>query len=398
MCSRASFKTQLGIRQRNNGATDAQKAEARVLWMAAGGTCLSDVRKAGTIEHVHDVVKNELGGGTFRAVALVHRRTRRARAVSVLSAVAGGSRSPCHAFPLRRSHRTTTALSAFDVPGVVWRKMRRMRDLAAWTTGSALIAAALCCAGCFYEDVTTVTLRDPGGARLSTNDENGARVVLPEGRAAITVDVARGAIKTGRASRARFRLEAVRGGDGSVALRVDTRVALPDGDERVAFGADGAIEQPFALGEVAPPSAFRDPGGLRLPQCLALRKVFTEDSDAVGYDITASPSCSDPSDTRIASMQIETPWSNVVEVRHVSTPNRAISLVAIAVSAALLIPGLMVIALHASATTNVGDGSPALGTLGDLLVGIPALIDLAFLPNLLAPTRTTVLTHGDGLP
>ena len=66
-----------------------------------------------------------------------------------------------------------------------------MRDVAAWTTGSALIAAALCCAGCFYQDVTTVTLRDPGGARLSTNDENGARVVLPEGRRAITVDVAR---------------------------------------------------------------------------------------------------------------------------------------------------------------------------------------------------------------
>ena len=36
---------QLGIRQRNNGATDAQKAEAIVLLMAAGGTCLSDINK-----------------------------------------------------------------------------------------------------------------------------------------------------------------------------------------------------------------------------------------------------------------------------------------------------------------------------------------------------------------
>src|SRR5258708_17304674 len=36
---------QLGIRQRNNGATDAQKAEALVLLMAAGGTCLSDINK-----------------------------------------------------------------------------------------------------------------------------------------------------------------------------------------------------------------------------------------------------------------------------------------------------------------------------------------------------------------
>jgi hypothetical protein len=36
---------QLGIRRRNNGATDAQKAEAVVLVMAAGGTCLSDVEK-----------------------------------------------------------------------------------------------------------------------------------------------------------------------------------------------------------------------------------------------------------------------------------------------------------------------------------------------------------------
>jgi hypothetical protein len=36
---------QLGIRQRNHGATDAQKAEAVVLLMTAGGTCLSDVEK-----------------------------------------------------------------------------------------------------------------------------------------------------------------------------------------------------------------------------------------------------------------------------------------------------------------------------------------------------------------
>ena len=35
----------LGIRQRNNGATDAQKAEAIVMLMAAGGTCLSDITK-----------------------------------------------------------------------------------------------------------------------------------------------------------------------------------------------------------------------------------------------------------------------------------------------------------------------------------------------------------------
>ncbi len=35
----------LGIRQRNGGATDAQKAEALVLLLAAGGTCLSDINK-----------------------------------------------------------------------------------------------------------------------------------------------------------------------------------------------------------------------------------------------------------------------------------------------------------------------------------------------------------------
>ncbi len=36
---------QLGIRQRNGGATDAQKAEALVLLLAAGGTCLRDINK-----------------------------------------------------------------------------------------------------------------------------------------------------------------------------------------------------------------------------------------------------------------------------------------------------------------------------------------------------------------
>jgi len=37
--------THLGLRQRNHGATDAQKAEAMVLLMAAGGTCLTDIGK-----------------------------------------------------------------------------------------------------------------------------------------------------------------------------------------------------------------------------------------------------------------------------------------------------------------------------------------------------------------
>ena len=36
---------ELGIRQRDNGATDAQKSEALVLLMASGGTSLSDINK-----------------------------------------------------------------------------------------------------------------------------------------------------------------------------------------------------------------------------------------------------------------------------------------------------------------------------------------------------------------
>jgi hypothetical protein len=41
----AQIDKQLGIRQRNHGTTDAQKAEAVILLMAAGGDCLSDVEK-----------------------------------------------------------------------------------------------------------------------------------------------------------------------------------------------------------------------------------------------------------------------------------------------------------------------------------------------------------------
>jgi len=41
----ANLDRELDIRQRNNGATDAEKAEALVLLMAAGGTCLSDIAK-----------------------------------------------------------------------------------------------------------------------------------------------------------------------------------------------------------------------------------------------------------------------------------------------------------------------------------------------------------------
>jgi len=39
------LEAELGIRQRNNGATDADKGEALVLLMSAGGSCLSDIDK-----------------------------------------------------------------------------------------------------------------------------------------------------------------------------------------------------------------------------------------------------------------------------------------------------------------------------------------------------------------
>jgi len=41
----AQLDKQLGIRKRDSGATDAQKAEALVMLMAAGGTCLHDIEK-----------------------------------------------------------------------------------------------------------------------------------------------------------------------------------------------------------------------------------------------------------------------------------------------------------------------------------------------------------------
>ena len=39
----AMLDTELGVRQRNNGATDSAKAEAIVLLMACGGDCFSDI-------------------------------------------------------------------------------------------------------------------------------------------------------------------------------------------------------------------------------------------------------------------------------------------------------------------------------------------------------------------
>jgi hypothetical protein len=51
---------QLGIRQRNSGATDAQKAEAIVLLMAAGGRCLSDIAKLGADRGLQRLVGEKL--------------------------------------------------------------------------------------------------------------------------------------------------------------------------------------------------------------------------------------------------------------------------------------------------------------------------------------------------
>jgi len=51
---------QLGIRQRNNGATDAQKVEAIVLVMVAGGTCLGDINKLRADKGLERLLGHEL--------------------------------------------------------------------------------------------------------------------------------------------------------------------------------------------------------------------------------------------------------------------------------------------------------------------------------------------------
>ncbi len=266
------------------------------------------------------------------------------------------------------------------------------RAAARFALASALVTGA---SACFYEDATTVQLRNPADATLLRDAPSDASVVLPEGRGPRTATVASGSFATGDVSRATYSVDAVRGADGSIVMHVDARVPLKNGDEHMLLSAGGVVEQHgHRLEEMLSPAVLQAPT-LSLPRCLSLKKAYGDEGDDLGYDVDLAPACGgDPA----FAMRLSAPWSSVVEIRHVRTPRRGPPLLVLGLGALFAGLGGLMVGLHNAASTNTGDGDPAVGITGYTFLAVGGALGLLSLPGLVAPTRTTVLTPGAGLP
>jgi hypothetical protein len=251
--------------------------------------------------------------------------------------------------------------------------------------------------GCFSWERSTVTLRDPAEVRLARDWSADPGEVLPPGRDPQTAAVTAGTFDTGAGARTAYHVDAVREPDAGMSLRVGAGVAMLNGEQHVLVSSGGVFVQTgHPLRDLISEDVLQG-ADLRLPRCLSVSRSYSYDDDFLGYRADVASRCA-PGVLSVP-VRLETPWSNVREIRHVKTPQRQGALIAMAVTtAALVLPGAILAGLHAGASSRDGAGSSTVGALGWTLVAVGGGFDLAFLPTAVAPTETTVLRPGDGLP
>jgi hypothetical protein len=240
---------------------------------------------------------------------------------------------------------------------------------------------AIGASACGYDDSTTVRVRDPSTVTLRRDWPGERSVVLDDSPTPRTATVTVGTLPTGNTSAARFRVDALRGDDGSTALKVETSLPLQNGDQHVLVPAHGILALPDPVS-----SALLQDDALRLLRCLSLEKAYDTEDYPVGYTVTLSSWCSGAG---IVPMRLETPWSNVAEIRRTSTARRGVAIAGIVLGSFGVSLGAALLGVNKAFVQ-----SPALTGLsvGVLLTSVG--LGAWSVPSLVSPTKTTVLLVG----
>ncbi len=256
--------------------------------------------------------------------------------------------------------------------------------------GIAVVAFALTQVGCFVADRhIDVKVRDPGAVSLHHADEAQGGALLPGDGQPGTAVVATGTFATGGTSSSAFELDADRLADHTIRLRW-VHPPIIGGEIETVLPPSGRIRLE-GTSDVA--SSLRlDAPTLRLPFVSTASGAADSDGAFVGYAAELTPASRSPGGASVAvSTALETPWSNVVEIRRRIKPRRGLAL------GVMLLNTLFWGAFggaYIAAAPGFGagtSGETAFRAVGWSSVAVGGLIDLILLPTLVGPSTSEVV-------
>jgi hypothetical protein len=242
-----------------------------------------------------------------------------------------------------------------------------------------VVAAATSSMGCMTTDVTRVYVRSQADVALI--DVHGS-TVLPPGLGPREAPTEHRTLPMAEKSTAMFTLDASRDARGDIAIQWKAPVPRSEGEIHEVLGSRGLATPASGAPDVMSPWLVKRPT-LVLPSCASLAPR-REESAFVGYEPVFGGACDDRS---AILYSLETPWSNVAQVRRTRRPNRmAAASLAVVSSVVLGVPGAILSTVNTS-----GSAETPVRMAGGFLVGLALLMDIAMTPTLLARERVTIL-------
>jgi hypothetical protein len=269
-----------------------------------------------------------------------------------------------------------------------------MRSCAAGSKAWAAPAVALASfafLGCFGpERHIVVKVRDPGAVALEfvPGDGSAHKEVLAGNGLAATGVVASGTFPTGGSSSASFELDADRLPDDSIRLRW-VHPSIGGGEIDTILPPSGRIRLP-GTDDVAGTIRLDAPV-LSVPYSAYIVSTSDSDGNFEGYAAGTVATPVEPGATVAVRTRLETPWTNVVEIRRRVKPRRGLAIGVFVLNSVLWgVFGGVYIAT-APGFGKGSSGETAFRAVGWSSIGVGGAIDLALLPAILWPSANDVV-------
>jgi hypothetical protein len=256
-------------------------------------------------------------------------------------------------------------------------------------------AFALAQTGCFVAERRIDTkVRDLGAVSLRADStERGPKSELLAGDGQPgSATIATGTFSTGGASSASFELDADRLQDRSIRLRW-VHPPIVGGEIETVLPPSGRIRL-SGTDDVASTIELGAPT-LRIPLVATISSSTDSDGDFVGYAASVNPPNQVPGGSSLAiATTLETPWSNVVEIRRRVKPLRSLMFGAFILNS-IFWGGFGGAYIAAAPGFGAGtSGETVFRAVGWSSIAIGGLIDLFLLPTILGPGTNEVVYQG----
>lgn len=229
--------------------------------------------------------------------------------------------------------------------------------------------------GCYSETIHThLEMADPSRARLLGGPARGSTEVVPPGTTPGAAILAEDSFETEPGARAHYAVLGRRGEKGEIDLEWQARVPILNGETQVLVDPGGRLDLPQST--VTPQTLERTT--LQVSGCAALIRS-TVRGTFVGYRAEEWQDCVWPAS---APYTLDTPWDNVISLRQHAEPEKAGAL-GFMILSSVLFGG-------AGAALAAAHGGTAQHVVGWSLVGVGVLIDVSWLPTLVASPREIV--------